>query len=152
MTALIDGFRHKLVMDIRFSDLDAMGHVNNARYMSYMESGRIQYFRDLGLWNGLPRMIGPIMAKATIDFKSPLDLEDERVEVYTRCVRLGNKSYDMEHRIIRLKEGHPEIVAQAVIVLVAFDYQTGKSISLPDDWRAAIIAYEPLLSTINNSS
>ncbi len=152
MTELIDGFRHKLMMDIRFSDLDAMGHVNNARYMSYMESGRIQYFRDLGLWNGLPRLIGPIMAKATIDYKLPLDLEDERIEVFTRCVRLGNKSYDMEHRIIRQKNGHAEIAAQAVIVLVAFDYQAGQSILIPDDWRSVIMAYEPLLSTINGSS
>ena len=152
MIALTDGFRHMLPMDIRFSDLDAMGHVNNARYMSYVELGRIQYFRDLGLWNGLPRDIGPIMAKATIDYKSPLDLDDERIEVYTRCVRLGNKSYDMEHRIIGYRAGNAKLAAQAVIVLVAFDYQAGQSITLPDDWRAAIIAYEPLLSTINSGS
>jgi acyl-CoA thioester hydrolase len=152
MTPLTDGFRHMLPMDIRFSDLDVMGHVNNARYMSYMESGRIQYFRDMGLWSGLPRDIGPIMAKATIDYKLPLDLDDERIEIYTRCVRLGNKSYDMEHRIIRYHEGTAEIAAQAVIVLVAFDYQAGHSISLPDDWRAAIITYEPLLSAINGGS
>lgn len=74
-----------------------MGQVNNATYMTYMETGRIHYFRDLGLWNGLPRLVGPIMAKATVDYLSPLDLDDGRVQVLTRCARLGNKSYEMEH-------------------------------------------------------
>lgn len=143
-----DGFRHIITIDIRFSDMDAMGHVNNATYMTYLESGRIQYFRDLGLWDGLPRLIGPIMARATIDYKLPLDLDDGRVDLYTRCARLGNKSYDMEHLIMRHKAGHAEVAAQGLIVLVAFDYHTGQSVLLPDTWRAAITAYEPLLSTI----
>jgi acyl-CoA thioester hydrolase len=145
-----DGFRHMINIDIRFSDLDAMGHVNNATYMTYMETGRIQYFRDLGLWDGLPRLIGPIMAKATVDYKSPLDLDDGGVEVCTRCVHLGNKSYEMEHRIMRYRAGLPEVAAHGLIVLVAFDYPTGQSVVLPDSWRTAITAYEPLLSPINN--
>jgi len=152
MTIPPDGFRHIISIDIRFSDLDAMGHVNNAKYMTYMETGRIQYFRDLGLWQGMPRLIGPIMAKASVEYKLPLDLDDGRIEVYTRCARLGNKSYDMEHLIIRYKGDRPEVAAQGLIVLVAFDYQAGQSIPLPDAWRETIIAYEPLLSRQNDDA
>jgi acyl-CoA thioester hydrolase len=149
MTTPPDGFRHTISIDIRFGDMDAMGHVNNAKYMTFMESGRIQYFRDLGLWQGVPRLIGPIMAKATVEYKLPLDLDDGRIEVFTRCARLGNKSYDMEHLIVRQRDGRAEVAAQGTIVLVAFDYQTGQSIPLPDPWREAIIAYEPLFASKN---
>ncbi len=110
-----------------------------------MESGRIQYFRDLGLWDGLPRLIGPIMAKATIDYKLPLNLEDGAIEVYTRCSRLGNKSYDMEHLIIRFRDDQPNIAASGLIVLVAYDYRANQSILLPDKWREMITEYEPSL-------
>ncbi|MEO8611817.1 MAG: thioesterase family protein [Chloroflexota bacterium] len=147
-----DGFRHTTPITVRFSDLDAMGHVNNAVYLTYLEIGRIQYYRDLGLWQPIPRLIGPIMAKATVDYKLPLNLEDDQVVIYSRCARIGGKSYDMEHQIIRYKEDRAELAAHGLIVMVAFDYRVGQSISVPDDWRAKFSAYEPLLNSINGGS
>jgi acyl-CoA thioester hydrolase len=149
MPTLPDGFRHMTSITIRFSDLDAMGHVNNAMYLTYMETGRIQYYRDLGLWQPIPRIIGPIMAKASVDYKLPLNLEDDDVMVYSRCARMGGKSYEMEHQIIRYKEGRAEVAAHGLMVMVAFDYRSGQSIRVPDDWRAKFSNYEPLLNHIN---
>jgi acyl-CoA thioester hydrolase len=146
-----DGYRHMTSIAIRFSDLDAMGHVNNAAYLTFMEAGRIQYYRDLGLWQPIPRLIGPIMAKATVDYKLSLNLEDDQVVVYSRCARIGNKSYDMEHQIIRYKENRAELAAHSLIVMVAFDYRSGQSISVPDDWRAKFSAYEPPLNRMNDA-
>lgn len=141
---LLENFRHRVSVDIRFGDMDAMGHVNNAVYMTYMESGRIHYFRELQLFNDRFELhIGPILAKSTIDYRLPLTLDDNRVEVYTRVTRLGNKSYDMEHLIIRNHIGEVEIAAQGQMVLVAFDYRTGLSVPLPAEWREGITAYEP---------
>jgi acyl-CoA thioester hydrolase len=147
-----EGYRHLTPIDIRFGDLDAMGHVNNSKYLTYTESARINYFRDLGIWDGIPRLIGPIMAKVTIEYKIPLDLSDVRVEVYTRVSRLGNKSYTIDHQIIRYKDERPEVAAYCEVVVVAFDYQAGKSILVPDSWREKMIAYEPLLAQMNNPS
>lgn len=152
MFAPPDGFRHITPLTVRFSDLDAMGHVNNATYLTYMETGRIQYYRDLGLWQPIPRLIGPIMAKATVEYKLPLNLEDDHVVIFSRCARLGGKSYDMEHLIVRYKDDQPQVAARGLIVLVCFDYPAEKSVSIPDEWRASMTAYEPLLSEINNGS
>lgn len=139
-----EGFRHRVAIPVRFGDLDAMGHVNNAMYLTYMETGRVSYFRDLNLWDGaMPRQIGPIMAKATIDYKLPVNLEDGAVDVFTRCLRLGHKSYEVEHRIVRYRNDQPELAAQGVIVLVAYDYRLGQSVPLLDVWRERILAYEP---------
>lgn len=144
MSNVTDGFRHSITIDIRFGDIDAMGHVNNAKYLTYMETARITYARDLGLWDGgPPRDIAPIMAKATIEYKLPLNLDDQAVEVYTRVSRLGNKSYDMEHLIVRKRDG--EVAAFGLIVVVAYDYRTGQSTPIPDAWREKLLAYEPAL-------
>lgn len=61
MSITLDGFRHCVTIDIRFADLDAMGHVNNAVYLTYMETARLRYALELGLWDGTPKAIGPIM-------------------------------------------------------------------------------------------
>jgi acyl-CoA thioester hydrolase len=140
-----EGYRHCTPITIRFGDIDAMRHVNNAKYLTYMESGRINYFRDLGLWDGFPRLIGPIMAKVTVDYRLPLNLEDGTVNVFTRCARLGNKSYDMEHLIVRYPGDQAQVAAYGLVVLVAYDYQAAQSITLPEDWRDKISAYEVAL-------
>ena len=144
---MLQNFRHQITVDIRFSDMDAMGHVNNAVYMTYMEAGRIHYFRDLDIFHDrFERHIGPILAKSTIDYRLPLTLDDNPVAVYTRCSRLGNKSYEMEHLIVRNSNGKPEIAAQGLMILVAFDYTIDKSVLLPHAWREQITAYEPALN------
>lgn len=139
-----DGFRHGVEIEIRFGDLDAMGHVNNAKYLTYMETARVHYFRQLGLWNGPSGTVGPIMAKATVEYRLPLDLSDSAARVYTRCCRLGHKSFDVEHLIVRERDGAAAVAASGVIVLVAFDYQAGLSVPIPDDWRGRISAFEGL--------
>jgi acyl-CoA thioesterase FadM len=110
-----------------------------------METARIQYYRVLGLWKPTPRLSGPSMAKANVEYKLPLTLEDNQVVVYTRCANIGGKSYEMQHQIIRHRENQPEVAAIGLIVLVSFDYHIAKSIRVPDEWRAVITAYEPLL-------
>ena len=135
-------FRHFTTIGIRFGDMDAMGQVNNAKYLTYMEAGRITYARDLGLWSGgAPGEVAPIMAKATIEYKLPLNLDDKAVEVYTRTSRLGNRSYDMEHLIVR--QGDGAVAAYGLIVLVVYDYTRGESTAIPEAWRAKLVEYEP---------
>lgn len=143
MTTPPDGFRHHTHIDIRFADMDAMGHVNNAVYLTYMETARLRYARDLMLWDGSPRVIAPILARVTVDYKLPLHLNDEAVDVFTRCSRLGNRSYEFEHLIQRTKDGVAEVVAVGQIVIVVYNYQIGQSVPIPDEWRQKMIEYEP---------
>lgn len=136
-------FRHITSVDIRFGDMDAMGHVNNAKYLTYLETARIRYFKAIGQWDDrVTSGIGPIMARAEVDFKLPLMLDDEIVQVYTRCMRLRGRSYETEQLVVR-RDG--ATAARGIIVLVCYDYARGMSVLIPDHWRAAIRDYEVTL-------
>ncbi len=86
-----EGFRHQYAIQVRWGDMDALGHVNNAVYLTYLEQARVDYTRrELKLWDGAAGKIGLIMARVEIDFKLPLFAGDD-VHVFTRMVRLGQK-------------------------------------------------------------
>lgn len=104
---------------VRFRDCDAMGHVNNAVYSTYLEEARIGVLGDL---------IDFILARVEIDFRSELR-NGEDVEVRTRCSRIGTKSFDLEHVI----SADGRVVAEAKSVLVAYDYERGESVPVPEE-------------------
>ena len=136
-----DGYRHSIPMEIRFADMDSLGHVNNAAYLTYMEQARLLYIRDVGVWDVHPGGLGLILVKATVEFKLPLVMSDE-IRVYTRTIRLGTKSFDTEHIILR---GDGQIAAFGFITIVVYDYDASASAPIPDSWRARLIEYEPAL-------
>jgi acyl-CoA thioester hydrolase len=103
---------------VRFRDCDAMGHVNNAVYSTYLEEARI------GVLGALRDVI---LARVEIDFRSELRMGEE-VEVRTRCPRIGTKSFDLEHEV-SVRGGR--IVAEAKSVLVSYDYERGESVAVP---------------------
>ena len=113
---------------VRFRDCDAMGHVNNAVYSTYLEEARIGVLGDL---------IGFILARVEIDFRSELR-NGEDVEVRTRCSRIGTKSFDLEHVI----SADGRVVAEARSVLVSYDYELGASIEVPAELRRRLAKAE----------
>jgi acyl-CoA thioester hydrolase len=137
----INLFKHKTPMEIRFVDVDAFGHVNNANYLTYFEQARVSYFNEVIDWNYDWSKSGIILAKAEIDYIIPIQFKDE-VTVYTRCSRMGTKSFDLEYRIVRLVKDHEQLMADGVTVMVAFDYVTKKSIEVPENWKKAILKFE----------
>jgi acyl-CoA thioester hydrolase len=136
-----EGFRHHLALQVRWGDMDALGHVNNAVYLTYLEQARIDYAS--GLWSRSPRGvgIGLIMARAVIDYKMSL-FSDDDVHIYTRCSRLGNRSFDMEQWVTRLKDDELQVAAQATITVVVYDYDAQQSVPIPEAWREIMQSYE----------
>jgi acyl-CoA thioester hydrolase len=124
----MDGFDYVHREAVRFRDLDGMGHVNNAVFLTYMESARLAFFRSLGL--GHNPLEGLILARAEIDFRSPIEL-GEQIEVGSRPGRIGTKSFDL-HQEVRADGRH---AAEGKFVLVAYDYTTNTSKEIPADWR-----------------
>jgi acyl-CoA thioester hydrolase len=117
-------FPHVRRERVRFRDCDAMGHVNNAVYSTYLEEARI------GVLGGLSAFI---LARVEIDFRAELRMGEE-VEVRTRCGRIGTKSFDLEHVI----SAGARVVAEARSVLVSYDYKRGTSVPIPDELRARL--------------
>ncbi len=135
-------FRFSTTVDVRWRDLDAMSHVNNAVYFTYMEQARVHYLRELGLVQDRPAGIGLILAEASCTFRSPVKL-GERVTVRIRVSRLGRSSFTFDYRL----EGEDgRLSAEARTTQVRYDYDQDQSVPLSEAWRQTIVAFEPGLS------
>lgn len=143
---MLEGYRYSIPITVRFADLDVLGHLNNAKYLTYIEQARIVYVRDVCGWQGQWQTLGMILARTEIDYKLTIAFEDS-VMAYIRVGRMGGKSFDMEYILTRQREDSlPEIAAEVKTVMVAYDYETNQTIPIPDTWRQRITEYEPLMS------
>jgi acyl-CoA thioester hydrolase len=134
-----DPFRFSTMLEVRWRDLDAMGHVNNAVYFTYLEQARVHYLREVGLLPVDPADIGIIIAEASCRYKSPLAL-GERVTIRMRVSELRNASFTFEYRV----EGEDgRLASSARTVQACYDYQNQRPIPILDEWRETIAAYEP---------
>jgi acyl-CoA thioester hydrolase len=136
-----EGFRHCTPVLLRVDDIDSMSHLNNAKYLSLMNDARFLYFRDLELWDGSPEKPGIIVARAVVDYKQPVMFGDA-VEIWTRCSRLGTKSMDIEHDILRRRGEHLQTVAVGMITVVVLHFAANQSMPIPAVWRDRILNYE----------
>jgi acyl-CoA thioester hydrolase len=114
---------------VRFRDIDGLGHVNNAVFLTYMEQARAALLLEHARVTSL-EALRMILARVEIDFRSPVGY-GEAVDVDVRPGRVGTKSFDLEYTL-RVGE---RVVAEATSVQVAFDYETGETIAVPDAWR-----------------
>jgi acyl-CoA thioester hydrolase len=133
----MEGYRFVLGRDVEFRDIDAAGHVNNAVYLTYLETARISYLIDV-LGADFAYELSLILARITVDFRSPARFP-ETLEIGTRVTRVGTKSFEMEHEV-RGEDGR--LVAEAGSVLVAFDYEADAAMAVPSTWRERIETYE----------
>ena len=141
-------FRFSRPIEVRYADIDAFQHVNNAKFFTYMETVRIQYMKDVVGFKGGLLCMGIILAHAACDFRVPI-LIDDPVRVYVRASRLGTKSFDFEYAIVVEHTGEdPQIAAQGISTQVAYDYDTGASMAVPASWRETMLSYEPFLTDI----
>ncbi len=129
-------------IEVRYGDLDPQGHVNNARFLTYMEQARIEYIRQTGLWDGGSFAdIGIILADAQITFHAPI-LYGQPVRIGVRVARLGNKSLRMDYQIENTDSG--QAFAEGSSVIVTYDYRTEETIPVPERWRRVIADFEGL--------
>jgi acyl-CoA thioester hydrolase len=133
----MEGYRFVQPRDVEFRDVDAADHVNNAVYLTYLETARIRYLIEV-LAAEFAYQVSLILAHITVDFRSPARFP-ETLEIGTRVSRVGTKSFDMEHEI---RGGDGRLVLEASSVLVAYDYEANAAMAVPDDWRLRLDAYE----------
>jgi acyl-CoA thioester hydrolase len=135
----MEGFRHVIPISVRFRDVDALGHVNNAVFLTYLETARVEYIHSV-VFDTATRNIsdwGLILAQISCDFKKPIYL-GQAVEVGTRIAEMRNSSFLVEQRI----EADGQLAALAKAVLVHYDYQDGKSVRIPGGFRSRVESFE----------
>jgi acyl-CoA thioester hydrolase len=131
----MDGFAFSCAIQVRYSDVDAMNHVNNATTVSYLEVARVELWRERLDFTGSARDLPFIVARVAVDFRSPIALEDE-VSVGVAVTRVGRTSFTFTYRI----EASGRLAAEAETVLVHYDYALGKPAPIDASLRARLEA------------
>lgn len=134
----LDDFRHSIEIPTRWSDLDALGHVNNTRFFTFDESARLDYFSllmkdDPTFWKGH----GLILARIECDFVAQLH-HPSQLRTGLRIVRMGRSS-------LNTLAGHfvgDNLVAVSRGVVVWFDYDQQRPLPIPESVRQGIRDYE----------
>ncbi len=129
------GFPFSCPVEVRYSDVDAMNHVNNAVYVTYLEHARLRLWRERFEFTGGATEIPIIIARVVVDYRSPIALADE-VEVGIGVSRTGRTSFAFAYRI----EASGRLAAEAETVQVHFDYKAGKPFPITAELRAQLAA------------
>lgn len=138
----MDGYRFSVPIDVRFRDLDALGHVNNAVYLTYFETARMEFWRHVNDRVDLSGM-DMILARAEVDYRAPLVYGD-RIEVGVRCVSVKRTSFVLAQAIVNRANGR--LAAEARKVLVHYDYRAGTKKALPEELRQRLMRQDPDLT------
>jgi acyl-CoA thioester hydrolase len=123
---------HEKQIEIRWRDLDVLGHVNHVVFLTYLEEARDEW---LGHVLGDPEHVwGYVVARVEIDYRRQLALADDAVVARCALERIGSSSVRTREQL-RTRDG--ELAAEAQAVLVAWDAATGRSRPLSEDERGA---------------
>ena len=124
---------------IRFSDIDAVGHVNNATYLTYFEEARFSYWREAIDWKFSDH--GVIVGRSEVNYLKPIMLHD-KIACYVRTTRIGNSSFDIMQVLVRITAAGEEICTTGKTVCISYDYSANKSVSIPKNERHRMIEYD----------
>jgi acyl-CoA thioester hydrolase len=139
MAEKLSDYKYKTPIAIRFSDIDNVGHVNNAIYLTYFEVARINYWREIINWNLNEN--GIIVGRSEVNYLKQITLNDQ-IFCYVRTTRIGNSSFDVMHVIVKLTPHGEEICTTGKTVCVSYDYAANKSIPIPNRERLRMIEYD----------
>ena len=132
-------FKHITPIQLRFNDIDRLGHVNNNAYFEYYDIGKEKYLHDVLKVDYVEGAIVPVIAHIETDFFSPIFYGDN-VEIRTRVSHLGTKSFTLEQEAVSLKDG--SVKCRCSTVMVCFDKKTQASVPFPEEYKQAIVDFE----------
>jgi acyl-CoA thioester hydrolase len=137
-----EAYKSIIPIQIRFSDVDSVGHVSNTQYQNFYDLGKLDYFDRV-----LPDMdfdvLGVVGASVKIDFILPVYMRT-RVLVKTRVTKLGNKSITMEHELCDESSG--VLYSTCTAVMVCYDMKSMQSTPIPEDWKQRIEDFELIIN------
>jgi acyl-CoA thioester hydrolase len=132
----IEDFKYRVKIPIRFADIDAFGHVNNAIYLTYFEIARSSYWDEIIEWNW--DELGIIIRQSLVDYLKPIHLNDE-IYAYVKTSRIGNSSFDLDYILVKIIDGREEICTSGQTICVTFDYKSKLSVPIPEKQRNKMI-------------
>ena len=129
-------YHFSTTVEVRWGDMDALGHVNNTAYFRYMEEVRVKWLQQMNICID-PTTAGPVLAHTSLDFMRPL-VYPEQVSLALTAEPPGRSSVKLSYDFVLLNTDTQIACGRAVIVWV--DYRTGRSVALPASVRAQLLA------------
>ena len=125
----INDFDFLTTLNTRWSDMDSLGHINHAAYLSYIETARVDTYLQLG-FNGINKSMdeSTILANMEVTYLSQLS-HPASIIIGHRVVRVGTKSYDLLSGVFQKIDSL--ILCYAYFRMVAFNYKTNQTIDVP---------------------
>jgi len=136
-------FKHRYTITVRFHEVDMLGVCNNAVYINFFETARLEYIKATGL---MPEKgifsDGKIffMVRNEINYRSHAYYDDV-LDIYSRISYIKNSSFGYDHLILKQKTGEVIVDGKGVVVFV--DPKTRKSTALPKDFIEKVKTFEP---------
>lgn len=122
----------RMPLDLRWRDLDAFNHVNNANFMTYVEEARIRWF-ETAIKGWATDVHAPLLAAVQMNYRLPIPYP-ARIFVELLTERVGNSSLTLSHRIVGEDDG---LYADGHSVMVWIELASGRPVPLPDAVRTA---------------
>lgn len=132
-------FRCKLPVQLRFNDIDILGHVNNTVYFSFYDTGKAHYFNAVKHGTMDWQKVETVIANVNCTYMSPMFFGEE-IEVYTRCISMSEKSFVLLQVLREKNTGEVKSVCETV--MVCYDPRRRESIQMPEQWRKDFYEYE----------
>jgi acyl-CoA thioester hydrolase len=143
-------FKHKFTVQVRFYEVDMLGVCNNAVYINFLETARLEYIKYIGLMpeNGIFKDEKIyFIVRNEINYRAHA-YYDDLLDVYSRVSFIKNSSYGYDHLIIKQKTG--EVIADGKGVIVYVDPKTRRSTSLPETFIQVVKSFEPEVQILGN--
>lgn len=128
-------FYHSVDLQIRFNDIDILGHLNNTVYFSFYDTGKAYFFEHLMGKMDWQR-VESVIANVDCCYIAPIYFGEE-IAVYSRCAAVYDRSFVIQQVIVEKRTG--EIKSAAETVMVSFDPATKKSKDMRPEWREALL-------------
>lgn len=141
-------FRHKITITVRFHEVDMLGVCNNAVYINYFETARLEYIKAVGLMpeKGIfsdGRLF--FMVRNEINYRDHAFYDDE-LDIYTKISYIKNSSFGFDHLIVKKKSG--KIIVDGKGVIAHVDPKTRKSVNLETDFIEKVKRFEPRIELL----
>ena len=132
--------KNRIEAQLRFNDIDILGHLNNTVYFSLYDLGKARYMEEAGLRQPGPVAPTSVIADVHCSYLRPVLYGDE-IYIETRCSEVGDKHYILDQEMI---DGEGVVRSKCRTVMVYIDPATGKPAPLPQDYRDKIAIFEAL--------
>ncbi|MAX80140.1 MAG: thioesterase [Crocinitomicaceae bacterium] len=137
----LDNFNFSHPIQMRWNDLDALGHVNNGIFVTYFEIARGVYMiKSCPNWDWTKDMF--LIGNVNVDFRKELLLTAEDPRVHVRTAKIGTKSFVLEYAVTSKKGDQTIIHASGTTTQIMFDMKSRTTIEIPDWVRTSLSAFD----------